>query len=177
MKEIVNEFDVYLAEIVSERIAAKTRGEKKSVSVRLPSGHIIFLDPVDVLHVLLKGTEIDELSDIDSDEMFNMIEKVKGKIKGGKIGRRDKNFGLPRTDPFWDWWHLHSKAHYGGRDIQSKSELVDHLENYKRELNKLFTQSFLRIAINRLNSKKRKPAKKILKHYFNMFVSSYRWGN
>jgi hypothetical protein len=174
MKKRPNRFDIYLKAIAADRDARNRKDKKNPVTVEFPDGRLIVFDSVDVLHTLLKITEIDELSNIDSDEISDMAAKVKGKMKGGKINRRDKHFGLPRTDPFWEWWHLHSKANYGGRDIQSKSELAGHLATYNKEVFNLFTQSLVRIAINKLNSKRRDFAKRVLKLYFNIFLSGIR---
>lgn len=170
MKEILSDFDIYLISLIHEELPNKNKYKNKDklISVRLPNGESIVIDPVDVLHALLKSKEIEELSDINSDEIYVMNKKVKGKLIGGKIGQRDEHFGLSKNHPFWDWWHKKSKAHSGGRDIASAKEFDGYFDDYKNEINFLYAKSFIRVSINRLNSEKRVVARKILRCYLNV---------
>lgn len=42
--------------------------------------------------------------------------KSSGKLKGGKQGARDRDFGVKDKD-FWQWWHRKGKKDNGGQDL------------------------------------------------------------
>lgn len=55
------------------------------------------------------------------------------RLRGGKIGRRDNDYGLngrPEFEDFWRWWHKAGKDNHGGIDIQGRREAHERFDEW-----------------------------------------------
>ncbi len=59
-----------------------------------------------------------------------------GRLRGGKIGRRDRWYGLEARDDFPDfkrWWHRQGKDELGGKDLESRKDVDQAYEEWLRQ--------------------------------------------
>ena len=147
---ILKEVDSYLI----ERVGGHSGGGPGSLEV-LIDGHVIWIDPRQILRVTVRGGLLDELMDEDSD-VNDLMEPYKGRLKGGKILTRDKRFGY--GDEFWDWWHRVAKPKNCGKDIATKKEADEWHETYLRSKS-LIQDSLIYKFVPLLNSKERWSAR------------------
>lgn len=56
-----------------------------------------------------------------------------GRLRGGKISKRDSWYGLEGRDDFSDfkrWWHRQGKDEAGGNDLQTREEAVEAYDHW-----------------------------------------------
>ena len=116
-----NGFDVAFIHFLEAKefdfdLVKKRMNSNDGLSITIEGVH---LDPAAIMRVLLTKGELAKMSDPNYDYFDDRIE-VKGDLKGGKQGDRDKHFG--KSADFWKWWHLKEKTHSGGMDISSQAE-------------------------------------------------------
>jgi hypothetical protein len=117
-------------------------------------GTLIYIDPTAILRVLVKGQELQDLEDPDADLEPHLAE-ARGALKGGKMKKRDKRFGL--SDNFWEWWHRIGKPRHG-RDLETKEE-ADHWHRIYNESRTLVQTSLIAQFVPSLAYSKRAIAR------------------
>jgi hypothetical protein len=58
------------------------------------------------------------------------------RLRGGKIRRRDRDYGLsgrPEYEDFWRWWHRVGKKRHGGTNIQDRAEAEERWNEWESE--------------------------------------------
>jgi hypothetical protein len=67
---------------------------------------------------------------------WGSVSMPEDRLRGGKIGRRDRLYGLPGRpgfERFWQWWHKKGKHLHGGIDIQDRADAKERWDEWVQE--------------------------------------------
>jgi hypothetical protein len=130
---------------------------RRSYPVVYVDGVPIYFNPTAIMRIIIKGHELDTLNDDEADLEPHLAD-ARGSLKGGKMLKRDKRFGL--SADFWHWWHRVGKPRHG-RDIASKEE-ADHWHRIYRESQELLQTSWIAQFVPSLSYAEQTAARRLL---------------
>jgi hypothetical protein len=131
--------------------------ERRPYPVVYVDGVPISVNPTAILRIIIKGHELEALNDDEAD-LEPHLKNARGSLKGGKMLKRDKRFGL--SADFWRWWHRVGKPQLG-RDIASKEE-ADYWYRIYRESQQLIQSSWIAQFVPSLSYAEQTVARRLL---------------
>ena len=61
---------------------------------------------------------------------------AQGRLRGGKISKRDSRYGLEGRDDFADfkrWWHRRGKDEAGGTDLANREDAIEAYDSWVQQ--------------------------------------------